>query len=169
MSLSLSNRYHHSRWSLVKNTTTCVFWLVVGAGILFFPIGKIRWVGLMPVGYGLLRWSFSIRPRWKHVVILDEEKLVIGKRSYDWSQFDEMRLERNESARAVNLIGDGGNLDVLIKDDLPDFDKLAQNCFFHMNRSFGQPNSLNSLPESGSFSPDSKIKRRINPEREKRN
>ncbi len=148
--MSRSNHYHHSRWSLVKHTMACVFWLMVGAGILFTPVGHVRWLGLLPASYGLLRWVFSVRPRWKHVVILDEEKLIIGTRSYDWSQFDEMRLERNETTRAINLIGDGGKLDVLIRDDLPDFDELAQNCFFHMNRSFGQPDSLNSSPESGS-------------------
>lgn len=160
MSLSRSNHYHHSRWSLVKNTTICVFWLVVGAGIILAPVGRVRWLGLLPASYGLLRWILSVHPRWKHVVILDEENLIIGKCSYDWSQFDEMRLERNESSRAINLIGDSGTLNVLIKDDLPDFDELAQDCFFHMNRSFGQPNSLNSSPESGSVFLDPETKKK---------
>ena len=156
MSLSRSNCYHHSRWSLVKHTISCVFWLLVGAGFLFAPIGYSRWLGLLPASYGLLRWIFSVRPRWKHVVILNEEKLTIGNRSYEWSQFDEMRLERNESNRSVKLIGNDGNLNVLIKDELPGFDELAQDCFFRMNRSFGQPDSQNPSPEPGSFFADSK-------------
>jgi hypothetical protein len=75
-----------------------------------------------------------IRPRWKHVVILDVETLKIGNQSYDWAQFDEFRLDRHESKRTIRLIGGDGKLDILIKDDLPGFGELARECFFHMNR-----------------------------------
>lgn len=132
--MSLSKSYRYARWPLVKNTTVCVFWLLIGAGILVSPLGDSRWFGLLLVGYGLIRWLFSIRPRWKHVVILNEEKLVIGKRSYDWDKFDQMRIERKESRRAIHLTGQNGKLDLLIKDDLPGFEELAQDCFFYMNR-----------------------------------
>lgn len=150
MHLSLSKSYRYARWPLVKNTTVCVFWILIGVGVLIAPLGQGRWLGLLPIGYGLTRFIFSLRPKWKHVVILDEGKLKVGKRSYDWNQFDLMQIGKNDSMRIIHLIGQEGNLNIEFKDDLSDFDELAQNCFFHMNRKVGQPNSLNSSPESGS-------------------
>ena len=137
MSLSLSKSYRYPRWPLVQHTTVCVFWILVGVGILISSFGQGRWFGLLPIGYGLSRWVFSLRPKWKHIVILDEGKLKIGKCSYDWDQFDQMQIERKGSNRAIRLTGQEGSLDVLIKDDLPGFDELAQDCFFHMNRKGG--------------------------------
>ncbi|MDF7824381.1 hypothetical protein P4B35_10190 [Pontiellaceae bacterium B12227] len=133
-----SKRYHHPRWPLVKNTISCALWILIGSGISISPIGHFRWIGLAPLAYGFGRWIFSTRPRWKHVVILNESQLKIGDRHYDWNRFDEMRLDRTASSRTIHLTGNDGKLDILIKDDLPGFDELARDCFYHMNRTFGQ-------------------------------
>jgi hypothetical protein len=134
MSLSLSKSYRYARLGLVKNTTLCLLWIVAGMGFLFVPIGHFRWLGLLFVGYGFFLWIFTLSPRWKHVVILDEAKLVIGKQSYDWDQFDLMQIGKSGSTRIIQLIGQKGKLNLEIKDDLPGFDELAKDCFFHMNR-----------------------------------
>ena len=139
-----SKSYHHPRWPLVKNTISCTFWFLIGMGILMSPVGHFRWVGLAPFSYGLGCWFFSIRPRWKHVIILDEGKLKIGDRSYDWEQFNRMEIERKDSHRSIRLTGEDSKLDIRIKDDLPGFDELAQDCFYHMNR-----NPESSIPLDG--------------------
>lgn len=134
MKPSLSSTYRPSRWPLVKRSVVCVLWIALGCILLFLNIGLFRWLGLLPLGYGIARWLVSVRPLWKHVIILNEEKLTIGNRSYDWSRFDELRLNRNEHIRTIRLTGEEGKLGVTISDIFPEFDDFARKCFLHMNR-----------------------------------
>ena len=59
---------------------------------------------------------------------------MIGSRAYEWNQFDQMRIDRKELSREIRLVGREGTLNLVIKDDLPDFDELARDCFFYMNQ-----------------------------------
>ena len=91
-------------------------------------------MGLVPVLYGLIRLCFFIRPRWKHVIVAEKSCLKVGRQSYEWKQFNSILLERKESGRSIHLVGDDGKLDVVIRDNLPGFDDLAQECFSCMSR-----------------------------------
>ena len=134
MNASHSKSYHYPRWPLVHKTTECMLWLLMGILILFIPVGHARWFGLLPVAYCIIQWHFGLRPRWRHIIRLDAKKIMIGARSYEWDQFDQMRIDRKESGREIRLIGRDGALNLVIKDDLPDFDELARDCFFYMNQ-----------------------------------
>lgn len=144
MNQSLSSRYRYSQWQLIKSTAGCVLWLLLGIAVLSTPIGKARWAGLFIIGYGLVLWVFRILPRWKHVIILDEDHLQIGSAAYAWSRFDTMRIERTHTHRSIHLVGENGQLDIWIKDELPHYDELAKDCFIHMNRCLEQPESSQS-------------------------
>ena len=64
---------------------------------------------------------------------------MIGSRTYEWNQFDQMRIDRKELSREIRLVGREGTLNLVIKDDLPDFDELARDCFFYMNQNIESP------------------------------
>lgn len=150
MSWSPSNHYHHPRWPLVQHTISCAAWSLVGTGILLAPVGHLSWAGLLPLAYGFGRWIFSVRPRWKHVIILEEDQLRTGGRSYDWNRFDRMEIERNDTHRSIRLTGESGKLDILIKDDLPGFDELSSGCFYHMNRTI-EPSDSTTIKRKPDF------------------
>lgn len=130
-----SKSYRYPRWPLVKNTMECAGGMLVGAGILFAPIGHGRWLGLLPIAYCGYQWHFRLQPKWSFVVRMDHEKLQVGSTVYPWSSFDQFHIGQNgESKRYLHLTGRNGLLDIEIKDDLPGFDELAHACFFHVNR-----------------------------------
>lgn len=143
-----SKRYHHPRWPLVKNTISCALWILIGTGILVSPIGLFRWIGLALLAHGFGRWIFSIRPRWKHVIFLEEGKLKIGDQSYEWDQFERMEIERKESHRSIRLTGEDDKIDIRIKDDLSGFDELSSGCFYHINRAVNSEKNTPKEPSS---------------------
>ena len=134
MNASHSKSYHYPRWPLIRQTSECMLWLLVGIMILCMPAGHARWLGLLPLVYCIIQWRFGLLPRWKHVIRLDEKKLMIGSHAYEWNQFDQMRIDRAESTREIRLVGREGTLNLVIKDDLQEFDELARDCFFYMNQ-----------------------------------
>jgi hypothetical protein len=107
-------------------------WLVAGAVILFLPVGQFRWLGLLPVAYGSIRWHFMLHPQWRYVIRAEPDDLIIGKHSYSWSRFDKFQIERSGTGRSLRL--SRGEKEVVIKDDLPGFDDLVQECLAHINR-----------------------------------
>lgn len=150
MSTCHSKNYRYKRWSLVKMSAGCLSWLLVGLGIALLPIGLGRWTGLLPGAYSVMRWHFVLYPKWKYVVRLQADKLVIGSKSHLWSQLDQLQFERIGQSRYLHLSNLDGTLDIEIKDDLPDFDSLAQNCLLYMNRKDEPLEPEKSQPNSGS-------------------
>lgn len=135
MSWFHSKSYRYPRWPLVKNTTACVLWVFLGIGTAAAPVGYFRWVGLAPIFYGVLRWQLRILPKWQYVIRPQADALMVGSSFHLWSTFDQLQIERTGSERNLRLISSEGKVhDVVIRDDIPGFDELAQACFFHINQ-----------------------------------
>lgn len=127
-------RYHYPRRPLLKKSVSCLSWLLLGIVVFISPIGNIRWLGAAPLLYVFFRWHFFLRPKWNHLIQVNEEKLTIGKKVYKWDEFSEMQIERVGSDRKIRLSGQDKQHSLVIEDDILDFDSLAQDCFFYVNR-----------------------------------
>lgn len=135
MSWFHSKSYRYPRWPLVKNTIGCLLWVILGTGISVAPVGYFRWTGLLPIGYGVLRWHLHILQKWQYVIRPQADALMIGSNAHLWNTFDQLQIERSGSERNLRLISsEGKSNDVVIHDDIPGFDELAQACFFHINQ-----------------------------------
>jgi len=126
--------YHYPRWPLIKKTASCLGWLIFGVLIFFAPLGRGKLIGIVPLLYSVAWWHFSLHPKWSYVIRLEVDNLIIGTHSYPWSKFDQLLMEREGLRRNIRLTSFAEDLDVVIKDDLPEFDSFAQTCLLYMNQ-----------------------------------
>lgn len=146
MSSPRSKSYHYPRWPLAKSTTNCAIWLVVGISLFISPFSLGKWLGAVPLLYSVIRWHFFLRPQWGHVILVDTEKLTVGKKSYEWDNFCQMQIERSGQSRKIRLTGQDKKHSLVIEDDLLDFDELSRDCFFYVNRKVENLTSGKSTP-----------------------
>ena len=129
-----SSCYHYPRWPLFRQTTRCVLWLIPGLIFLLLPLGWSRLIGLFPIAVSILQWQLQLRPKWEYIIKTNTNGLKVGSRTYPWRELVQLRIKRDGKTRFLCLSRYNSIREIIIKDELPHFDKLAQECFFYMNR-----------------------------------
>lgn len=108
--------------------------MIPGLIFLLLPLGWIRLIGLFPITGSLLQWELRLRPKWKFIIKVDSSGLKIGDHLYEWKALTQFQV-LSEGSRRTLCIGTLSNpKKISIKDDLPRFNELAQECFFYMNQ-----------------------------------
>lgn len=136
--------YHLPRWPLFRQTARWLLWIVAGILLLNLPNTRyLHWVGLLPLVWCGLSWIFVLSPKWQYVIRTDLDNLYIGKKTYPWSEINELTIDRAGDHRILVLHGRSGlsPYQITIKDDVLDFDELAQECFWSVNEPTRQPES----------------------------
>lgn len=139
--------FRYPRWQLFRQAGGCLPWLLVGAVVLTAPYGVLKWLGLLPLAGCGIYWFFILRPKLNYIIRTDEKRLCIGADVYRWNQLDDLKMERHNGKRSIHLTGKENNIDLTIKDDLPRFRELTQECLFYMSLPEGE------LEEEDEFRP----------------
>lgn len=134
MSRYRSKPYRYSRWPLIKQTTGCILGLIPGIIFLILPLGPGRLIGLFPIAVSIFQWQFKLHPQWKYVIKPEMDGISIGSRFYPWNELIQLQIKRNGNQRQLYLGSHLNAQEILIKDDLPRFDELVQECFLYMNQ-----------------------------------
>ena len=135
MSAKKTKRYRLPRWPLLVDTYHCLLRGIPGLIIIALPIGYWKLLGVILLLWGLGVWYIFVMPKWRYVVYTDFDNLYIGNKAYPWSEITELKIDREGEHRVLQLSGRSGLLPykLSIKDDILDFDELAQECFWHVN------------------------------------
>lgn len=132
----LHNRFHLPRKPLIRKTLKGIYTAFSGLLIIaLIPTPTLKPIGIIPVIWAMVYWHYWLLPKWNHTVEVANKSLKVGSTSYPWETLHSLKLEHHGSRRSLLMvfIERGRRYDLILKDDIMDFEELAQQCFWHAN------------------------------------
>lgn len=139
--------FHLPRKPLIQKTIRCIY--LVFAGLLVIaltPNPDFKPAGAIPILWSLAYWHYLLLPKWNFVVEVDLNSLKVGSSVYPWSTLHSLKLEHKGASRFMQLVfvDKGRRYDLILGDELLNFEELARLCFWHANDVTDTQNQSNS-------------------------